>query len=679
MNPLFSGGSGPNKATAPSNQLNNAAPSVRRSFNRFNNSYRHYTTAEYAVYTPFYVQEGNPADRLRFKSVSNVRTLTLNSPLLAQMKMNKDYFFVPYDAILPNTWQLIYKNPSQGDDVPDDANTVVSLKAFVDALLTRLPAIFEPFINSKSAKKTGFAYMAFPVYDAVFSSGGLLSRLGYNLCDFFNVTILDASASSAEVETFRSWDAFAEYVYPNMFPIGASIDMQLSDDQSVKLTIVNDNQTVLNGYPTYVGVSAKDMLAYFRYYLSCFTNTNITGFGDKAHTLVDTQYTIRNNASFPVYIDEQNDAFNYSRCIAYNLICAQFYSNGAVDPIYNAQLYRDLLGSRVYNSNMKVDSFPYNGKRVLYDFASGFYFNKMIDAIKVEQVAQSMHAWMYFQDIFGMQNALKYGDYFTGCHTRPLAVGDVNAPVVANAVSAVDMTKAIAYQRFFNAVVKMKNTFEDYLRSIFGTLPAPDYHEPKFVSHSEGSVEGFEVANTSQDTGKLVSVLHSINENFEFELDIDMPGIVMGIVSFVASRAYSNTRERSFFVRNRFDMFNPMLQTIGDQPILAAEKTPFGNVPFGYVQRYMEYKQRYNIASGAFHDLLRSYCIIADNQRVTSSALEVVASHVCPVAIRLNPRELDRFFGSQSYWSLGNSFHFICEFDNQSDDVRDADVAPSIL
>ena len=88
----------------------------------------------------------------------------------------------------------------------------------------------------------------------------------------------------------------------------------------------------------------------------------------------------------------------------------------------------------------------------------------------------------YLRNIFCIQNALKYGDYFTGSHTRPLAVGDVTAPVVGNEVSAVDITKAIAYQRFLNVVVKLKNSFADYLRSIFGTLPAPDYHEAKFVN-----------------------------------------------------------------------------------------------------------------------------------------------------------------------------------------------------
>ena len=105
MNPLYQAGSGSNNATAPSNSLNDAAPAVRHTFNRFNNGYKHYTSANYGEYTPFFSQVCNPADSKKFKSVSQVRTLSLKSPLYSQVKMNKDYFFVPYDAILPNSWQ----------------------------------------------------------------------------------------------------------------------------------------------------------------------------------------------------------------------------------------------------------------------------------------------------------------------------------------------------------------------------------------------------------------------------------------------------------------------------------------------------------------------------------------------------------------------------------------------
>lgn len=221
---------------------------------------------------------------------------------------------------------------------------------------------------------------------------------------------------------------------------------------------------------------------------------------------------------------------------------------------------------------------------------------------------------------------------------------------------------------------------KDYLSTIFGTLPAPDYHESKLVSHSEGSVDGFEVANTtSSDQGNLTSLLHNVKEQFEYDLEIDQPGVALGVVSFVASRAYSLTSDRQIHIRDRYDMFNPMLQNIGDQPVLSIEKSGFFGDPFAYHSRFMEYKQRFNVASGAFVDKLRSYCIISDNLFETSNALEVLARHLTPAYIRLTPREFDRFFVRNGSWSYGNNYHFICEFDNQSDDVREADYSPSIL
>ena len=45
MNPLYQAAAGSNNATAPTNSLNDAAPSVRHTFNRFNNGYSHYTSA----------------------------------------------------------------------------------------------------------------------------------------------------------------------------------------------------------------------------------------------------------------------------------------------------------------------------------------------------------------------------------------------------------------------------------------------------------------------------------------------------------------------------------------------------------------------------------------------------------------------------------------------------------
>lgn len=686
MNPLYQAGSGPNNATAPNNKLNDAAPAVRHTFNRFNNGYKHYTSANYGEYTPFFSQICNPADSKKFKSVSQVRTLSLKSPLYSQVKMNKDYFFVPYDAILPHSWQKIYRNPSQGDDVPTDANTVIPDVRVLFNFAARFVQMVKNFFNVSASGTADAAilaqgkyiYMAFPLMDAFFSSSGLLSRLGYNNNHSATFTI--------DSQFFPTWDRCAEVLYPLLFPDGVTMPFTFaSGGVGYKFTIGNDSNFIVNeSYPTMMSISGRDALSFMRYFPD-YIMSNDADFlaflkgvrGKRTDPLVFvTSDFINDNV-----LETKNLVFNYDQCVAYNLCCSQFYTNGNVDSVYNAELYRDALGSFVKMFNDTFDTYSYNGINVLYDVTSGHYMSIAFGIVNADGGTTSsiIAALSYLRNIFCIQNSLKYGDYFTGSHTRPLAVGDVTAPVVGDKVSAVDMTKAIAYQRFLNVVVKLKNSFADYLRSLFGTLPAPDYHEAKFVSHSEGSVDGFEVANTTGDNqGNLVTLLHSVKENFEFELQVDMPGISLGIVSFVASRAYCQTRDRMFMREDRYDMFNPMLQTIGDQPIYGMEKSALYTTPYGYVQRYMEYKQRYNVASGAFDDVLRTYCIICDSPHASSNALELLSPNVNPVSIRLTPRELDRFFTSVA-WSYGNSFHFICEFDNQLDDVREADYAPSIL
>ena len=685
MNPLYQAGSGPNNATAPNNKLNDAAPAVRHTFNRFNNGYKHYTSASYGEYTPFFNQICNPADSKKFKSVSQVRTLSLKSPLYSQVKMNKDYFFVPYDAILPNSWQKIYRNPSQGDDVPSDANTVIPDVRVLFQFATRFVHNVNNFLNASGEivdllllAVGKYIYMAFPLMDAFFSSGGLLSRLGYNN----NHSIVFQLGTTF----YPTWDRCAEALYPLLFPNGVSMPFNFpTGGVGYSFTISNESDFIVNdAYPDIMSISGRDALSFMRYYPdNIMSNTNaFLAFLKSVRTKVTgaQQFSVTSLLSTNV-LEPKNLVFNYDQCVAYNLCCAQFYTNGNVDSVYNAELYRDALGSFVKMFNNSFDTYAYNGINVLYDVASGHYMSKALTLVQdgAGDPSRIIAALSYLRNIFCIQNSLKYGDYFTGSHTRPLAVGDVTAPVVGEQVSAVDITKAIAYQRFLNVVVKLKNSFADYLRSLFGSLPAPDYHEAKFVSHSEGSVDGFEVANTTgADQGNLVTLLHSVKENFEFELQVDMPGISLGIVSFVASRAYCQTRDRMFMREDRYDMFNPMLQTIGDQPIYGMEKSPLYTTPYGYVQRYMEYKQRYNVASGAFDDILRTYCIICDSPHASSNALEMLSPNVNPVAIRLTPRELDRFFTSAA-WSYGNSFHFICEFDNQCDDVREADYAPSIL
>ena len=705
MNPLMMKGNGSsNQATNPTNSLNVATPSVRRTFNRFNNSYVHYSTANYGEYTPFFVQEMNPADVKKFRSKTQVRTESLKTPLYSGVKMNKDYFFVPFDALLPNNWQKIFKNPSQGDDVPDDANMasldflseggllhylVQDFTSALEFLRTHPSGASSEADQQKRLNAIYVVYFGFPLMDAFFSSSGLCARLGSPFSHLFNFTI---------GQTKYTWDRFSELVYPKLFENGMEFGFRFSSAGTSGDYLFTIDSSVpgqssfieqLSGTPSLARISPKDALALFRYYPSCMYGYN--GWVDMYEKLNFKSLSQEFSQSFSFslvsnlpFLGSQDAVFNYSRMAAYALCCSQFYTNGNVDSVYNAELYRDMMSSfvRGFYPSASPMTFVYNGVKTQYDWLSSHFFTSaMGQAFAFNQsTPMSFDAIFYLRSIFDIHNTLKYGDYFSGAHTRPLAVGDVTAPVIGDKVSAVDITKAISYQRFLNVVVKLKNEMQDYLRTIFGTLPAPDYHEAKLVSHSEGAVDGFEVANTtSEDQGNLTSLLHNVQENFEFTLEIDQAGIALGVVSFVASRAYCLASDRQVHIRDRYDMFNPMLQNIGDQPVLGVEKSGFFAEPFAYHSRFMEYKQRVNIASGAFVDKLRSYCIISDSLFEPSNALEVLAQNLTPAYIRLTPREFDRFFVVDGSWSYGNNYHFICEFDNESDDIREADYSPSIL
>ena len=121
-NPLYNTNDSPNNATQPSKAVNDSQVFVNRNRNTFDLSYFNFKTQRFGQYEPFFVMEGVPGDTIPLSSSHNVRSLPMKSPFLSSLTLSKDYFMIPMQAILPNTWEMIYANPASGDDVPEDAN-----------------------------------------------------------------------------------------------------------------------------------------------------------------------------------------------------------------------------------------------------------------------------------------------------------------------------------------------------------------------------------------------------------------------------------------------------------------------------------------------------------------------------------------------------------------------------
>lgn len=690
MNPLYNTNDSPNGSTQPTKAVNRQGVNVSRSYNQFDLSYHNFKTQHFGLYEPFFVQHCVEKDKLPLNSQHSIRTLPMQSPVMSPLQISKDFFMVPYQAILPKTWELIYRNPSQGSDVPEDANSAIlpasKLYSFLDNL--------ETFISSADPQGDTFSQLSqyFLCSELFFSTGSLLYNLGFKVNPLVSCPAVDAGKTRISFDTY--FDLVFGYIFDQFRDNKKVIRMQIGGTFGSNIYILDEANTISSADLPFNGfkVSRSQVLDLMR-----------EKWFDIAF-LVDP-FVPNLSAYVPTFYKENLDVdsegkplpFNYDSVLAYQVICSQYYVNPQVDFIYNCEIFRENFNSLFIDAfgtkpwyNTEFLYFDYNGNRLSYDYFSGHYVSKILDASSfywgTSSSANSNYPYALLSYLFGYRNSLRFGDYFIDSRTRPYAVGTMDANVVDNKVSAIDITKNITMQRYLNAVIKLGNNFGDYLRGIFGTTPAPDYHFPKFISSFKSDVSGFETASTvgAQDAaqGTVVSQLKSDQDVYAYDIEIDMPCIVMGISYFVMPRVYCRTRDRFFFHRDRFDMFNPFLQYIGDQPILGAEKGALYNYQaspnFGYQSRYAEYKQRYSVASGGFVEGLPSWAFVVDTPVQPALVLDsdLVQS---PDFIRCRTYEFDRFFGSLSGLSLGHRWHFIMHYYNQVKALRAMEVNPNIL
>lgn len=127
-NPAFNTGSdaGNNGLTRDMKGVN-PSNSVYHDSNSFNLSYNHATTERYADVSPFYALQCVPGDTIKFGSRHDINAYTMQAPLKDKIHKKKFYTLVPMKAILPNTWEVFFANPTKGDDVPNDTYCSIPL------------------------------------------------------------------------------------------------------------------------------------------------------------------------------------------------------------------------------------------------------------------------------------------------------------------------------------------------------------------------------------------------------------------------------------------------------------------------------------------------------------------------------------------------------------------------
>ena len=639
-----------------------------RKRNKFDYSDSRYDTYRFGEVRPFFHMYGLPNDSVTLNSKHELWTHVLKSPLMSDLSMYKDYFYVPFKAILPNSWDSFISTPVQGDDVPDDAYCYLNFGRLGFLVLLGLTSE-----NAVNTPVLSYSYVTFEALcrELVFSSGSLLNQFGINIHQLVvgkstAFYYLDGYSSNPSIDSL--FDRKIQEYITSVNPGNVSLRVYRTADSSEVFPVVLDNNFQPDAYRAYIyailsgdlvspsDVSDPDSYAKWRDVLKLFYKD-----------LWGANFEYCPFAAAKVY------EFDISPVIAYQLVGSQFYVNDNVDPLFTARQWIDNFRSTI---NVDLDTFDYNGSPAFYDVLSAHTLNSTLSNISF------FSAINFVKLLFAPFESLRYGDYFTGSRLSPLAVGADSkavAPVTASEVSAVDITKSIAWQNFLNDVMKLGPVQWIQQNGIFGEMPSTLDPMPRFISREKVGIGAQNIENTADSQGEIVSRMRSTSGDYAFNISLSEHCIILGLVSFDIPRIYQNVTERFAFTYDREDFFNPYFQNIGDQGLYLAEtdlskESSIGPDTsfevFSWQIRDTQYKQRVSRACGAFvgNYYLPSWAFID-----SFAGLE----HLTSEFIRNHNYEFDRFYESLPNVGAGY-FHFYMRIRNNCEAVRAMQYRPGI-
>lgn len=639
-------------------------------------------TYRFGHITPHFVAEVVNNDKFPLRSVHNIRSYNLKAPLNGNINLHKNYFQVPMESILPLNWKKVYDNPVRGDDViASDVNCVITnvVKTIYDFFQSWRQQIANyrtdsSLINRLRAFRNAISYLI--CYESIFSSGSVASSLGIHLNAHARYTPTSNTFLKADYGIDYLYSLLRDFISDNYGIVTFTVD-------GVVYTGVTPDRYLDISYEYKGQISFSRLLDKLRDYPWCdvsysggtLNETNMTAFMQALDNIV-----IRN-------ISGREYSLNLSRLLAYQLVCSHFYTNDKIDFVYSAELYRQAFSALIKNNpemtSVYKSTFTMNGIEYPYDWFSGYYLQRMFSPMGISDLDNAEYHAHMIRYIFGYNYSLRFLDYFTGSKTQPLAIGDSSFTVSGGVGQAIDVTRSIQMQRFLNFVNRTGAKFEEYVSKLTGKYVAPDWHDPKFIGGTSDIVYSSETeatnvnpsTATATDVQTTISNFRSNASKFAFDVEFDRPSIVIGLIHFDIERYYSLGIERQNYAVDRFDMFNPFLQTIGDQPLYGGElDAKRGKLTFGYSLRHLEYKNRPNYCFGAVgNGSLPGWFYLADV--FEKNSLNVIDDEY----IRSHPSELDYFFISLTSYDLANYFHFIIDNYNVTEPVRPMLYAPEIL
>lgn len=681
-------------------------------YNTFSRGRHRLSTQRFADVLPIYMQKEIEGNKAFVRANHRLRTDTLNSIVYTDVMRQQSFFQVPWSAILPNSWEALYREPIEGEDITYiDVAPVISIRSLLSFVAKHMRRVTSDLSTSAlifGGPQAADMINAALSFNLIFGNNSLLKNLGCSLPfrkefdDLYSrvvdmllesqegyVTLLDSSGYPVripiqEITTLsQAYNYLDDYVYTAFEAASTLMQTGIQITQHPYGFGSGDGTT-----PTWSGYTYAELDNHPA--MKAFVDDFIALVG-KIEEYIDGSEVVR-------YID-------LKPVMAYQSIVHQFFTDPNIDSVFTSKMYFSNLRSMILDSaypsiqwtansqnpfgNMFRSGIPVgfnqNGNTYNYDAFAGVYLAAAFPENYYDQTTldyDRFNLWMRGSRIFAMCSALfgiarsmKQGDYFTSLRTRPLAVGNVDIQVSSsNKVSVIDVNSSLWVQRFLNAVNRIPSTIYDYIKKLTGVEPSVQESRPNFIVSETVRIGGMEVENTAENQGDVVTLFRSSDSRNMYEVFIDEPSFIIGLSSFYHDVCYPDATDKIFFMDDRLQWFNHFLQHAGDQTVLGAElATPINMDGYdedsivGFSTRYSEFRNSFSEATGAFASGdLPTWAILYERPKY--NALGRVSDDVIsPAFIRFGNHQIDLLFKSITGKNNASRYHFV--IDTYFDDV----------
>lgn len=686
---------------------NQPQTSNRESYNTFDKRHTVADTQLFDEVRPFYMNQANSGDVKRARMVNNDWSPVTKSQILSDIKKHRALFQVPWSVIMPNTWEYLYREPIQGEDINwTDVAPVLTRSNFVE-LMTDIFVPSSNFIATTVDETIEALIKRVWLFYSMFGASGLPNTLG---CRIFGESFFNFNYDPDN----SAYDATSDFTPSSIFDrlcVFLSGGMKINvADKAYSINFLNSSFTylpdsVLNNAVSsdryaFKVVTSSDAFNFIRDFIwysksgslsvDVFYDRSMPGAsGDGAvqnvfnsifnyifYGVTNYETTIAGisfNRSSSRVVNKfsrlpSDFVYNLMPVLAYQCVWHQFYTNDRVDPVYSAAAFASnmLSSARTLTASSGVTTsvfFKLNGVSILYDYCSNACFSSFIGK---RYDFTSVAKLDYFNEFFSIRPSMRGSDYFTSMRTQPLAVGNVDVTINASKVSAIDINQSLWYQRFLNAVNRTKQSIYDYLQSITGVLPQRREPQPNFIAEEVFNIAGIQIDNNANEQGTIVSILRNSQSNYIYDIFIDEPSFIIGVDSYSCNFVYPDSSNRISLMSDRLDWFNDFMQHIGDQDVKLFELLTPGDPsavfsPIGYQLRYAEFKNMISRAAGGFvaSDTDLSSWLLLYQPEGSKTWPVLSSSRISPYFIRNHCSDFDRFFGSLTGANPSNRYHVI--------------------